>query len=109
MDNKNAIELIAIAKGHFLESPETYRALQMGIDALQKEDAETSGSFMRLPIKPDGVFNGENVKMVGVASNGNYVIETWARNGLTGEFERYILSKEQAAGQNEMRVINGGL
>ncbi len=48
MKIEDAMELIILAKGKFLESPEKYEALQMGKEALEKQ----------IPKKPidDGAF-----------------------------------------------------
>lgn len=41
-------------------------------------------------------FNGSPIKLVGISSNGNYVVETWEKNPFIGEYERFVVSKPVA-------------
>ena len=37
MTNEKAIELMILAKGRFLDSPEKYEAIQIGIETVKKD------------------------------------------------------------------------
>lgn len=57
-------------------------------------EAERDGRV--LPISPYGEYDGEKIKAVAKASNGNIIIETWAKDHMRGTFVRHILTREEA-------------
>ena len=48
--------------------------------------------------------NGMSIKMVGVASNGNYVIEYWEKDGVSGGYVREILTRAEAEKRDSQRL-----
>ncbi len=64
-----------------------------GVALMQNQE---QGLVVELPVLPGEKRNGMSIKMVGVASNGNYVIEYWEKDGVSGGYVREILTRAEA-------------